>query len=159
MSDSTYPSSCDNEFMDQALELACQAFNDGEVPIGAVVINCDGKIIGKGYNQVERYHCQNYHAEVQAIKEAGIQLGHWRLIRCTLYVTLEPCRMCMSLAALSRVERIVYGASSPLFGYSLDKEATHTLYSRHIKNITSGVRSERAASLLKDFFKKGRMRE
>jgi tRNA(adenine34) deaminase len=149
----------DDFFMDKALIVARQGGEQGEVPIGAVVVDAYGTVIGQGYNLVEAYHCQSHHAEVQAIENACTTRSDWRLNQCTLYVTLEPCMMCVSLSALSRIERIVYGAPSPLFGYHLDKEGVLTLYTRHIKNITSGVRADEAAALLKEFFRKERCDE
>ncbi len=149
----------DNQFMDRALNLARTAGTFGEVPIGALVVSHEGHILGEGYNLVETYHCQSYHAEVQAIQNACEKQCDWRLGRSTLYVTIEPCMMCISLCALSRIERVVYGAASPLFGYHLDKEGILTLYTKNIKNITSGVKAAEAALLVKEFFKKERHRE
>lgn len=143
-------------FMSYALQLARRAASRNEVPIGAVIVSPTGKIIAGGYNLVEKYHCQSHHAEVRAIERATKKMNTWRLEGCTLYVTLEPCMMCISLAALSRIERIVYGAQSPLFGYHLDKEGVLTLYTKQIKNITEGVLAEEARGLLKNFFVKKR---
>ncbi|HVW98829.1 MAG TPA: nucleoside deaminase, partial [Candidatus Babeliaceae bacterium] len=149
----------DNHYMGLALDAAVQAFQNNEVPIGAVVVDQTGELLGCGFNRIEASFSQNYHAEVNAINQACLKRKDWRLSSCTLYVTLEPCMMCISLCALSRIERIVYGASSPLFGFTLDKEGVLRLYSRQIKSITSGVRAAEAATLLKVFFKKERNRE
>lgn len=138
--------------MQVALNLATRALKRGEIPVGAVIVTPYGEIIGKGYNLVEKHQCQDQHAEVRAIRQATKNLRNWRLDQCTIYVTLEPCMMCMSLIALSKIERVVYGAQSPLFGYHLDKEGLLTLYTRQIKNITEGVLAPEAAALLKEFF-------
>lgn len=152
----------DEFYMKKALLLAKQAKKNNEIPVGAIIISQYGDIIGSGYNRVERYQCQGEHAEMRAIKKACKKLKNWRLDRCTLYVTLEPCMMCISLCALSRIERIVYGAESPIFGHHLDKEGILALYTKQIKNITSKVLAEEAALLLKNFFsstRKGNYRE
>ncbi len=138
--------------MDRALVEAEQAATLGEVPIGAVVVSPFGELWGAGGNRVEQYTFQGEHAEARAIRAATEHVGNWRLTGATLYVTLEPCMMCVSLIALSRIERIVYGASSPLFGYRLDNEGVLALYTKQIKNITAGVRAEEAARLLQTFF-------
>lgn len=145
--------------MREALTYASTAASSGEVPIGAIVVDANGAIIGHGYNQVEGLYCQAEHAEVQAIRQASRSKKNWRLSGCVLYVTLEPCVMCMALASLSRVERVVYGADSPLFGYRLDKEGSLALYLKHIKGITSGVLADESAKLLRKFFFEKRMRD
>ncbi len=146
----------DEFFMRRALKLALRAKSEGEVPIGALVVSDNGLLVGQGYNKVESIGCQSEHAEVRAIRSACKKKADWRLTSYTLYVTLEPCMMCISLAALSRIERIVYGADSPLFGYRLDKEGVLALYTKHIKNITSHVLALESAALLKQFFKQKR---
>lgn len=146
----------DTFYMQQALELAMQAGQQGEIPVGAVIISPYGEVIGSGMNRVEQDLCQSYHAEVRAVEQACKKLKTWRLDGCTLYVTLEPCMMCISLCALSRIQRVVYGAESPFFGYHLDKEGILSLYTKQIKNITSGVLGDEAAGMLKDFFKQKR---
>ncbi len=146
----------DTLYMNTALELAKKASQAKEVPIGALVVNSYGDIIGTGYNEVEKYKSQRYHAEMQALDAATQKIGDWRLDETTLYVTLEPCAMCMGFAALSRVERIVYGAPSPLFGCHLDREGNSALYTRQVKNVTEGVLAHEAATILKQFFKQKR---
>lgn len=139
-------------FMSQALELAREALQRGEVPVGAVVVDPYGTVIGSGGNRVEELQSQTEHAEACALRNAGQCQQNWRLEGCTLYVTLEPCMMCVSLAALSRIERIVYGASSPRYGFSLDREGVLRLYTRQIKSIEAGVGMPEAAALLEDSF-------
>lgn len=145
-------------YMNLALKQARKAARQDEIPVGAVIISPYGELVGTGYNQVEKKQCQREHAEVRAISQATKKQKDWRLDGCTLYVTLEPCMMCISLIALSRISRVVYGAPSPVFGYNLDKEGVLALYTRQIKNITSGVAAEESAALLRDFFKKKRER-
>ena len=142
----------DEQCMRQALVLARKASEIGEVPIGAVVVNPQGIIVGQGYNMVEAVQSQVEHAEVRALQMACKESNNWRLAGYTLYVTLEPCMMCISLASLSRCERVVFGATSPCFGYRLDKEGVLAQYTKHIKNITSGVLANESAKLLQDFF-------
>jgi len=146
----------DQLFMQTALKLAKKGLAEDEIPVGALVVNKRGDIIGKGYNQVQEKYSQVYHAEMNALMEAGQVQKDWRLEGCTLYVTLEPCMMCISACALSRVERVVYGADSPLFGYHLDTEGVLQLYTKQIKNITAGVCRDQSAELLKAFFAKKR---
>ncbi len=143
-------------FMYKALKLAYKAQELDEVPIGALVVNQQGLIIGRGFNKTETSCSQIYHAEARAIAQAGKKQGDWRLDYCTLYVTLEPCMMCFALCGLSRIERVVYGAESPLFGYHLDKQALPDLYKKHIKGITGGILADEAQLLLKQFFKQKR---
>lgn len=159
----------DTSSMAAALLQAQRAAKKGEVPIGAVVITEEGVVIGKGYNRVEGLRSQLEHAEVRALRAASQKLGTWRLSGCTLYVTLEPCAMCMALAGLSRIERVVYGADSPKFGYRiqeeaalhLDKGGSLALYSKLVRGVdrgqvSSGILAEESAQLLQDFFSQKR---
>src|SRR5437016_11689783 len=98
--------------MQIALEQAHHAYEQGEVPVGAVVIDENGVIIAQAYNQVEHATTQRAHAEMIALEQAARNRGNWRLAGCWLYVTLEPCTMCIGLSQLSRVAGVVYGASS-----------------------------------------------
>jgi tRNA(adenine34) deaminase len=139
------------QFMNEALEYARQAASQQEVPIGAVVVDAQGNIIGRGYNQVEGRKSQLAHAEIEAITQATQAIGDWRLDGCTLYVTLEPCKMCMGLIQLSRLDRVVYGADSPRFGHS---DQHPTIYKEVL--VEKGVRADEAKQLLQDFFKKRR---
>ena len=145
----------DTQYMQRALALAREAVALGEVPIGALVVSPQGEIIGMGFNQTEINNCQDQHAELNAIRQACHKLGDWRLDGCTLYVTLEPCIMCCGCCALSRIERLVYAAPSPLFGYHLSRESVYT-FSKHIKNVTIDVCREESEALLKQFFQQRR---
>ncbi len=146
----------DEHYMRYALALAQKAYEKNEIPIGALVVASDGTIIGRGYNTTEHDYTQRSHAEIKALAQAGKKLKDWRLDGCTLYVTVQPCFMCIGLIYLSRIERLVYGAESPLFGYPLDNQSAPDLYKKHIKGITSGVLAYEAQTILKDFFKKKR---
>lgn len=142
----------DIQMMQRALQLAREAAEAGEVPVGALIVDPYGLVLGEGKNSVEQHYSQVEHAEIRAIRSSGKALSSWRLVGCTLYVTLEPCMMCVSLAALSRIERIVYGADSPRFGYTLDREGVLGLYTKQIRCITRGVCAAEASRLLHDSF-------
>lgn len=143
-------------FMSKALEQAKKAMGQDEVPIGALVVSKDGTIIGTGYNQVEQRKCQVFHAEVLAVKQATETQGDWRLDECWIFVTLEPCAMCINLLLLSRVGYVVYGADSPIFGYSLDNRRTLQLYRRDTLKVIPHILHEESSALLKQFFAKKR---
>ena len=105
----------DNIFMNEALRLAEIAAQQGEIPVGAVVVR-NGEIIGRGYNQRETKKSAILHAEIIAIEEACRTVGDWRLTGCTLYVTLEPCPMCSGAIVNSRIDRVVFGATDRMAG-------------------------------------------
>ena len=136
-------------FMQSALAEARLAAEEGEVPIGAVVV-CGGRIVGKGHNRVEALGDATAHAEMQALTAAMNSLGGKYLPECTLYVTVEPCVMCAGAIAWSQVGRVVYGAADPKKGYST--------YSDHIFHpkitVTSGFMEEECRALMEEFFKK-----
>src|SRR5258708_4515420 len=139
-------------FMQEALAQAQCAYNIDEVPIGAVVVNSKGDIIARAYNSVERDCTQRAHAESLAIELAGKYIGDWRLQGCWLYVTLEPCSMCMGLIKLSRLAGVVYGASSPLFGFRLDNQEDLWVYKKDAVSVIEGIMADETAVLLKQFF-------
>ncbi len=140
----------DEYFMAKALELALQAFDDEEVPIGAIVVH-ENKIIGKGYNQTERLQDVTAHAEMLAVTAASNAVNGKYLDSCTLYVTIEPCLMCAGAIQWARLGRVVWGASEPKFGFSrLDPKLlgkTETL---------GGVMGEQCSNVMKRFFKSRR---
>ena len=143
----------DEKFMRLALEQAELAAQEGEVPIGAVVV-CDGEIIASAHNRRELDHNPSAHAEFLAMQEASQKLGRWRLSGCTVYVTLEPCLMCAGLMINARIDRCVFGASDPkggaigtLFDVSHDSRLNHSFA------VTGGVLSDEVAVQLKAFFK------
>jgi tRNA(adenine34) deaminase len=146
----------DESAMQGALAEARRAFDEGEVPVGCVIVR-EGVVIGRGHNQVERLKDATAHAEIVAIGAASQALDAWRLDTCTLYVTLEPCAMCAGAIVLARVGRIVYGAIDPKAGACgsvlnvLDAPGLN-----HVPAVTSGVRAEEAGALLTTFFDRRR---
>jgi len=143
-------------FMSQALRQAQVALEADEVPVGAVVVDPTGTIVARASNQVKAQGCQIAHAEMLAVQQACKKLGDWRLDGYWVYVTLEPCSMCMNFMKLSRVAGVVYGAQSPLFGYHLDKNDGVRVYNSNAVEIVGGVLAKKSASLLKQFFKNKR---
>ncbi|MCP3958568.1 MAG: tRNA adenosine(34) deaminase TadA [bacterium] len=142
----------DQRWMEEALLEARRAWDLGEVPVGAVVVR-DGSIVGRGCNRRESDLDPLAHAELIAIRRAATELRGWRLIGCTMYVTLEPCAMCAGALVNSRVDRLVYGASDPKAGYcgSLgdvvgDQRLNHRL------EVRRGVLEAACGQVLKDFF-------
>ena len=148
----------DFEYMQFALIQARQAADAGEVPIGAVVVDFRGIIVGAGFNAVEKERVQTAHAEFFAITQACKNLNDWRLCGATIYVTIEPCAMCINLILLSRVSRLVFGAKSPIFGYALDNEGPMQVYRRNALEIRGGVCAQEAALIMKNFFKEKRIK-
>lgn len=143
----------DNEyFMDQAIALAKEAAQEGEVPVGAVVVLGD-RIVGTGRNRRENSKNALAHAEIEAINEACRTLGGWRLWQCDMYVTLEPCPMCTGAIINSRVKRLVYGASDNKAGSCGSVVNLFELPYNHKPEIVSGVKKDECAELLSEFFK------
>ena len=138
-------------YMNLALDQAKKGLMLGEIPIGAVVVDQNGQIIGAGHNLVETNQTQTAHAEMLALIAATQKVGDWRLQNCTLYSSLEPCAMCMSAIILSRVKCLVFGANSPIFGYRVDKGIGFTLYNCPIE-IHEGILASDASALLRTFF-------
>jgi tRNA(adenine34) deaminase len=144
--------------MRQAIDHARAAAAMGEVPIGCIVVHDPtGEVIGVGHNRREVDCDPTAHAEIVAMRQAGQRLGHWRLIDCTLVVTLEPCPMCAGAMVNARVGRLIYGCDDPKAG------AARTLFNlcddprlNHRIEVTSGVLQEECATLLRDFFAKQR---
>jgi len=138
--------------MRAALVEARAAHEDGDVPIGAVVVRA-GRIIGRGHNQREKLNDPTAHAETVAISAAAAEVGSWRLENCALYVTLEPCAMCAGAIVLSRMERLVFGAIDPKAGacVSLYKITSDPRLNHRVPHV-SGVLGDECAALLRDFF-------
>ncbi|MSP91809.1 MAG: nucleoside deaminase [Myxococcales bacterium] len=142
----------DNHFMDMALALAADAGRRGEVPIGAVVAH-EGEVLVASANRRERDHDPTGHAEILTLREAGRLLGSWRLNECTLFVTLEPCPMCMGAAVNARIGRLVFACRDPKAGAAVSQYqigADERLNHRVI--LTEGVRRDEASRLLSGFF-------
>jgi len=144
-------------WMRQALQLAHEAAAQDEIPVGAIIVhhpeNAQPRIIGQGFNRREAHHDPSAHAEIVAMRQAGQALNHWRLLDCTLYVTLEPCPMCAGALVQSRLPRLVYacrdpkaGAVDSLFQLCTDPRLNHRL------EILSGILAEESATLLREFF-------
>ena len=142
-------------YMQEALTLAQTAFANDEVPIGAVVVDAKGMIIGAAYNQVEQKNTQAAHAEVLAIMQAGNICNDWRLDGCAIYVTIEPCAMCFGLIRLSRISSLIFAAPSPRFGYQLDKKPAGEVYKKNM-TVISGIYKQESQALIKKFFQKQR---
>ena len=139
--------------MGLALALAERAARDGEVPVGAVVVASDGAVIGQGYDQREALNDPTAHAEIIAIRDAAAQLSSWRLPGCTLYVTLEPCTMCMGAILGARIDWLIYGARSPKSGaVESVLELARVPGLNHKVSVRSGVEEARCADLLRSFF-------
>ncbi len=151
------PSARDIFWMQQALLLAALAAQDDEVPIGAVVVK-DHRIVGIGRNRREKQKNALAHAEMEAIASACRTLGSWRLHGCTLYVTLEPCPMCMGAAINARLDRIVYGAKDPKAGCCGSMLDLNAFPFNHHPGVSSEVCKEDCANALSAFFKKLRVR-
>ena len=141
----------DAEFMDEALELARQAAQDGEVPVGCVIVR-NGQIVGRGRNRREKARNALCHAEIEAIHDACSNLGGWRLWDCTLYVTLEPCPMCAGAIISARIPRVVYGAGAAKYGACGSVCDLTAMDFNHHPTVERGVRQEEAAALMQDFF-------
>ncbi len=141
-----------DNWMRSALQLAQQAFEAGEVPIGAVIVHED-RIIGEGHNQREMLNDPTAHAEMIAITQAAGSLGSWRLLNCTMYVTLEPCPMCAGAIVMARIPTVIYGTPDPKGG------ACHTLYQitddprlNHRAAVLGGVLQPECRAILQEFF-------
>lgn len=142
----------DNDFMQIALDLAQQAAAAGEVPVGAVIVK-DGEIIGRGSNAPITTHDPTAHAEIRAMRDAAQHLGNYRLVGCTLYVTLEPCAMCTGAIQHARIAKLIYGASDPKTGACgsvVNLMAEPKL--NHHTEISGGMLAEQCGALLSRFF-------
>lgn len=139
----------DEAFMKEALKQAKYAFEEGEIPVGAIIV-CDNKVIARAYNQVEKLQDVTAHAEILAITSAANYLGSKYLSNCKLYVTLEPCTMCIGATYWSQIDEIIYGAADEKRGFMKSApEATHPKV-----KIKSGILAEECGQLMTDFFSK-----
>jgi tRNA(adenine34) deaminase len=147
----------DNDYMQEAINLAQQAATNGEVPVGAIVVKND-VIIGRGSNAPISLSDPSAHAEMLAIRDAAKTLGNYRLIDCTLYVTLEPCAMCAGAIQHARLSKLIFGASDPKTGACgsiIDLMAEQKL--NHHTEVIGGVMAEECGNLLSTFFKLRRL--
>jgi tRNA(adenine34) deaminase len=140
-------------FMQLALDEATGAVGHGDVPVGAVVISPDGEVLARRHNERELTGDPTAHAELLALRDAAVRLGHWRLDGCTLVVTLEPCPMCAGAALAARITTVAFGAPDPkagacgsLYNLAADPRLNHEFA------VIPGIAAEEAAALLRDFF-------
>ena len=146
----------DEQFMDEALALAREAFEDGEVPVGCVIVRGE-EIVGRGRNRREKGRSALAHAEIEAIDQACRTLGGWRLWECTLYVTLEPCPMCAGAIINARIPRVVYGASDAKCGAAGGVCSLFDMAFNHHPKVEAGIREKECGALLTEFFQKLRI--
>ena len=146
----------DREFMEEALVLARQAAQDGEVPVGCVIV-CRGQIVGRGRNRRETAKTALGHAEIEAIADACKNLGGWRLWECTLYVTLEPCPMCAGAIINARIPRVVFGASDEKCGACGSVCDLFSMDFNHHPQVEKGLLEAEATELLTEFFRQLRV--
>ena len=142
----------DEQFMDEALKLAREAFDEGEVPVGCVIVKGD-TIVGRGRNRREGDKSALAHAEIEAINEACKTLGGWRLWQCTLYVTLEPCPMCAGAIINARIPRVVVGAKDEKSGACGSVCDLFSMNFNHKPQVEFGLLEEEAQALLTAFFR------
>jgi tRNA(adenine34) deaminase len=149
----------DEVYMRAALDLARQAAQAGEVPVGAVVVK-EGQIVGRGFNAPISRHDPSAHAEIAALRDAAQQIGNYRLVDCELFVTLEPCVMCVGAMFHARIGRVVFGARDPKTGAagSVFNLFAETRLNHHAR-IHGGVLAEECGKVLSDFFSSRRARQ
>lgn len=144
-------------YMELALAEARRAAELGEIPIGAVLVDSEGEVVSSAHNMRETWQDGTAHAEVIVIQDACKKLGRWRLSGCTLYVTVEPCPMCSGAIVNSRVDRVVYGCPDVKAGGA---ESIFNIITNpnlnHCAQVTSGIREEECAQVMKDFFRRRR---
>lgn len=148
-----------NEFMKAALKCAKKAFDEGEVPIGAVVV-CDGKIISRGHNRRTKRQVATAHAEIEAIEKACKKQKSWRIPECEIYVTLEPCPMCLGAMMNARIKKVYFGAYEGK-GRSMTEEIASSNLLNHRIEVEGGVMESECAEILSLFFNtvRGRLKK
>lgn len=143
----------DEEYMQQALALAGLAAEQGEVPVGAIVVSPDGEVIGRGYNQPLGSHDPTAHAEIKALRDAAFNIGNYRLSGCRLYVTIEPCSMCAGALVHSRIAELIFGAKEPRAGVVCSQQQLlDSSWLNHRCQWRGGVLESECAQRMKDFF-------
>lgn len=146
----------DEKYMFRAIELAARGEQLGEVPVGAVIV-CDHEIIGEGFNQPITSHDPTAHAEVVALRAAAERVQNYRLVNSTIYVTLEPCTMCVGALIHARIARLVFGATEPKAGVVVSQaELINSSYFNHRIAVQGGVLAETCQHQLSDFFRRRR---
>ncbi len=140
------------DFMNYALNLARLSAEEGEVPVGAVVV-CDGKIVGEGRNRRENVKNALHHAEIEAIDNACKSLGGWRLWKCDMYVTLEPCPMCAGAIINSRIKKVYFGANDQKNGAVVSAARLFDMNFTHKPLYEGGILADECATVLTSFFK------
>jgi len=146
----------DQKWMHHSLALARKAEAEGEVPVGAVIVR-DDVLLGEGWNRNITLCDPSAHAEIVALRDAGQRMGNYRLPGCVMYVSLEPCAMCVSAAIHSRLQRVIFGAADPKTGALGGAYDLPTLHSHnHDLTVQGGLLAEQAADLLRNFFRKRR---
>ena len=139
-------------YMNQSLRAAQTAFEEGEIPVGALILK-EGEVVAEAFNKKESQQNSLGHAELEAIKKASEHLSSWRLEGCSLYVTLEPCLMCMGAILQSRISRLIYGCKDPKGGFDSFYNLTKNASWNHKIKITSGVLGNQCSEILLNFFK------
>jgi len=140
------------KYMKFAIKEAKKAFKKNEVPIGAVIVK-NGKVISKAYNKKEKHNIATHHAEILAINKACKKLKNWRLNECTLYVTVEPCRMCCGAIIQSRIKKVVYGVKNDTFG---DIDELNKISNENNVEVIGNICAEESLQLMQLFFRKKR---
>ena len=141
-------------YMQLAFDLAQEAANDRETPVGCVVVNDSGTVIGRGQNRREKSKTATAHAEIEAINEACKMIGDWRLSGCSLYVTLEPCPMCAGAIIMSRIDKLYYASRDDITGSCGSVINLFMEKYGHSTEVTGGILAEQCSEILSGFFKK-----
>lgn len=150
-------SAADEHAMKMALEQAMLAYAAGEVPVGAVVLDVNGEVIGKGFNRTITDHDPSSHAEIVALRQAASAMRNYRLPGASLFVTLEPCAMCMGAMLHARLGRVVYGATDPKTGACGSVLSVHAYTQlNHQTSVTGGLLASECGDLLRQFFRERR---
>ena len=145
----------DHDYMNEAIALAREAAEAGEIPVGALVVDRQtGEILGRGRNRREKDHSPTAHAEILALEEAAKTRGTWRLAGCSLYVTLEPCPMCAGAVINAQIDRVIFGAYDERAGAVCSLTSLFSLPGIRRPRVTAGLLEEPCAALMTDFFRR-----
>jgi len=143
-----------DHYMSIALDLAREASESGDVPVGCIIVDSEGNVIGRGRNRREKENSAVAHAEIEAIENACKKIADWRLSGCSLYVTLEPCPMCAGAVIMSRIDKLYYGTRDELTGSCGSVINLFMESFGQSTQITGGILADKCSELLTDFFKK-----